>query len=77
MDLLPMYIFLFFNIKLWSFGKDWFTGLYKTSKFYHISLYNITFGSKSTYLSRKAFKNQEIEKFTGADNNFFKTVIFV
>lgn len=63
---------IFINIKHWSFGKHSFIGLYKISKFYHISLNNITFVSKGTYFTRKAFMNWEIDKFIGADKSFPK-----
>ena len=63
--------------KKYHLEKYWFTGLRKISKWYHRSLYNISFVSNAIYLSRKVFKNWETDKFTGAANTFSKIVIFV
>lgn len=74
MALLPRYIFK--NIRHLSFGKYWFLGLDKISKFYHISLYSIKFIIIASSLIQNVFKKWKTDKFTGTDK-FSKMIIFV
>ena len=41
----------FYNIIHWSFGKYWFTKLFRSSKCWHISLYNTIKSCNITHLS--------------------------